>query len=187
MSSAARHRFPASAQALLPERVELELAPEFGEDPACAPLPRSFQHEFAQPHRHVGRPVERARQRAIRRKKGQARLLAGGLVEHLDRLRPRLALRVVDLARIKHRSLRHAPPAPPVFHHAPVAMFLSVLHPPIAFEVHAPHLRHFCLPVKRVGFPPAAFALWAGGFNLSCLLAKCLKISDFRVQLRTSG
>src|ERR1700677_3539200 len=93
--------------------------------PAATPLPRPVQPQAAEPDVH--HIAIQWRRRAILGE--QCDLFAGltVLVERLDRLAPRGALAVVDLAQIKYVSL-HRPPArdPAVLHDAPIAVLLAV-------------------------------------------------------------
>jgi hypothetical protein len=61
-------------------------------------------------------------------------------IERFDSPAPTLALTVVDLAQIQHRTLHHlAARATPTLDDAPVTMFLAVFEPSVALQEHDSH------------------------------------------------
>jgi hypothetical protein len=77
---------------------------------------------------------------ASRSRSTQGHLAPRTVRMNLDGLAPNLALAGVDLAEVKHLSLRHpAIGKAAVLHDVPVLVSLAVLHPSAAAQEHAPH------------------------------------------------
>jgi hypothetical protein len=131
--------FPRGRQPVLPEGVEIELAPQLQREPAGAPLPRAGQLQAVKPDLHGG---TLGRRLSIGREQGQ--LDAARAVERLDRAAPAGLLGVVDLAQVEHGLLhRAAAPDPAVLDDAPVPVLLAVLPPQRGTQEHAGSVAHF--------------------------------------------
>src|ERR1700688_604196 len=107
--------------------------------PTSAPLPGPAQPQAAEPDLH--HIAIQWRRRTIL---GEQRNLPPGppaVVERLDRLAPRGALAVVDLAQVKHVPL-HRPAAeyPAVLDNAPIAVLLAVLAAKLVAQKHGASL-----------------------------------------------
>jgi len=127
----------APRQPLGPEAIQLKLAPQRQRQPARPPLPRP-----AQPHRRQLEADDRSiRQQpfaAILGKQRQRPRPLGAVLEDVDRAPPGQLLRAVDLAKVQHMPLHHAPAADaPVLDHAPVAMRLAVLVANLGAQEHS--------------------------------------------------
>jgi hypothetical protein len=123
------------SQALAPKPIEPQLLPQFGEQPAAAPLPRAVQLKIPQAHLHA---VGRARgQSALRGKEFELGRPPALLIKDFNGANPLLFLAVVDLPEIKHRVLHDAPgAAAPVFHQRPVIVWLAVFEASGAAQKH---------------------------------------------------
>ena len=110
------------------EGVEAELAVKFERQPAAAPLARTLEGKFIQPDAHHAR-VGGGRGPVVREEGDLGRGVRAGRVG-LESLAPGGALRVIDLAQIKHLALHDAAVVEPfVFDHTPVSVFLAILLP----------------------------------------------------------
>ena len=130
-----RRAFARGAQPRPPEAVEFELLPQIQRQPACAPLARAAQAQFAQAH--ADRIDVVGGHRAGREQRDLAPLPA---LVHFDGLAPGFALAGVDLAQVQHLALHDAPVGKPaVLHEVPVFVGLAILHASGAAQEHAPH------------------------------------------------
>jgi len=120
---------------LLPELIQFQLPPQLATQPTVAIRPRAPQLHFAQLDLDRIQGVDG--HRSVFRKQAERCGTLLLLVEHLQRLAPRRLLAVVDLAQIQHAALHHfAGLQTPTLFDAVVAVFLTVLRPPVASQEH---------------------------------------------------
>ena len=122
-----RRALAARGQLLIPEAIQLQLAPQRQGQPTRAKRPWTQQSQLLQLQTDdravVGDPLA-----PVIGKQRQGPRLRRPLLKGLDRFAPRKLLAIVDLAQIQNVALNHAAPADaPVLHHAEVAVLLAVL------------------------------------------------------------
>ncbi len=120
-----------------PESVQFQLPPQFTAQPTVAEGPRAPQLHLAQLDLDGIQGI--GGDRPVFRKPTQRSRLLPALVEDLQRLAPSRLLAVVDLTQIQHAALDDsAGLKAAAFLDAVVAVFLTVLLPPVASQEHAP-------------------------------------------------
>ena len=124
----------ACRQAWTPEPIQLQTLPQTKGQPARAPLTRRV-------HLYVVNldPNHFAAQRRSLTPLGKQRHLPRARLafQHLDRAAPCRTLAVIDLPQIQHLALHHPPATHAhVLHHAPIAVFLTVLAACLAAHEH---------------------------------------------------
>ena len=118
------------------EGVQTEVAVEFQSEPATAPLPWTMERELIQADLNDARVV-RGRG-PVMRKKGEGLRRNVALGVGVERLAPDGALRIIDLAQIKHLPLGDAAIGQPfVFHHTPISVLLAVFFADLRAQKHS--------------------------------------------------
>jgi hypothetical protein len=129
------------------------------------------------------------RNTAIGRKQCQLRLLLSFFVERLDHPTPGLALAVVDLSKVHHRTLHHlAAGAALVLYDAPIAMLLAVLEPSIGAQEHDGRAYYPAQATLERDLVSTTHDCRRTALETSCFLAaQALKIDHSHAQLRKLG
>jgi len=136
-------------QALGPEAIVPQVAPQHAREPTRAPLPQPAEPRLAEPQADH---IVSADLATILRKQRQRRRPSRILVEHFDRPSPSFGLRAIDLAEVGHVALDDSISAePPVLADAPAEMRLSILP---SFGVSQKHGdEDFCHGRQSLGIP----------------------------------
>ena len=118
------------------EGVQTEVAVEFQSEPATAPLLWTMERKLIQTDLHDARVI-RGRGPVMREQgEGLRRGVALGL--GVERLAPGGALRIIDLAQVKHLPLGDAAIGQPfVFHHTPISVLLAVFFVDLRSQKHS--------------------------------------------------
>src|SRR5208283_632273 len=150
--------FAAVRQTLGPEAIQPQLFVKLTRQPAGTPLTGPMQFHLIQLHLHA-KAGGMFGHGSIRWKQSQWQGAIPLRIERFDGPAPTLALAVVDLAQIEHRTLHHlAARATPALDNAPVTMFLAVFEPPVAFQKHdGTHLTRKSQAQKGLGLYYSGF------------------------------